>query len=120
MPLQRKQRQQNERRRFILKDMIFTLQMQLTSLVLTDLGVEAWAEGSETDKWIYSSLVSSSFDHQEGKSKSQLDSTASRNSTQTESNSTFIGCSTTGASSLSPRRYSINGPKLREIDLQYF
>lgn len=120
MPLQRKQRQQNERRRFILKDMIFTLQMQLTSLVLTDLGVEVWAEGSETDKWIYSPLVSSSFDHQEGKSKSQMDSTASRNSTQTEPNSTFIGGSATGASSLSPRRYSINGPKLREIDLQYF
>lgn len=118
----KQERQHHERKRSALKSMIMKLRMQLISLVLTDLGIEAWSEGSETDKWICSNIVSLSFDHQARKTgkKPETAGSAGLSINIDSKRNSSTGASSFVQSSLHTRRQSNQGPKLREIDLQMF
>ncbi|CAN6646637.1 hypothetical protein TRVA0_022S00166 [Trichomonascus vanleenenianus] len=47
-----------------LENFILDLQMRLTGMIYTDIGLSCWYEGSETDKWLNSSVVTASVERE--------------------------------------------------------
>lgn len=101
----------HQRSRDELKQLVLNIQMRLISLLYSDLGMECWSDGSETDKWLLSPIVTESIACVE---KSNI----TNNNDVSNPKDLKLSIPLSETNGITSRRQSSIGPRLKEIELQ--